>query len=96
MTKLNAPMATPQIRVTRLTPAFWRITFDNPPLNLMGPQLVGECREILSQWEVGTGLVAGGGPMARLPRLMGRGRALEVLPSSARTSTETWQKPMAM
>jgi enoyl-CoA hydratase/carnithine racemase len=33
----------------------------------------------LSQWEVGVGLVAGGGPMARLPRLMGRQRALEVL-----------------
>src|SRR6059058_4818202 len=37
---------------------------------------------ILSQWEVGAGLVAGGGPMARLPRLIGRGRALEVLLSS--------------
>lgn len=28
---------------------------------------------------VGAGLVPGGGPMARLPRLIGRGRALEVL-----------------
>jgi enoyl-CoA hydratase/carnithine racemase len=36
-------------------------------------------RAVLSQWEVGGGLVPGGGPMARLPRLMGRGRALEVL-----------------
>jgi enoyl-CoA hydratase/carnithine racemase len=34
---------------------------------------------IFSQWEVGVGLVAGGGPMARLPRVMGRARALEVL-----------------
>src|SRR5262245_64984149 len=34
---------------------------------------------ILSQWEVGAGLVPGGGPMARLPRLIGRGRALEIL-----------------
>ena len=39
-------------------------------------------KAILSQWEVGVGMVAGGGPMARLPRLMGRGRALEVLLSS--------------
>ena len=39
-------------------------------------------KALLSQWEVGVGLVAGGGPMARLPRLMGRGRALEVLLSS--------------
>ena len=37
---------------------------------------------ILSQWEVGVGMVAGGGPMARLPRLIGRARALEVLLSS--------------
>jgi len=36
-------------------------------------------KAILSQWEVGVGLIPGGGPMARLPRLMGRGRALEVL-----------------
>lgn len=36
-------------------------------------------RAILSQWEVGAGLVPGGGPMARLPRLVGRGRALEIL-----------------
>ena len=36
-------------------------------------------KAILSQFEVGAGIVPGGGPMARLPRLMGRGRALEVL-----------------
>jgi enoyl-CoA hydratase/carnithine racemase len=36
----------------------------------------------LSQWEVGVGLVAGGGPTARLPRLIGRNRALEVLMGS--------------
>jgi enoyl-CoA hydratase/carnithine racemase len=36
-------------------------------------------KAVLSQFEVGAGIVPGGGPMARLPRLMGRGRALEVL-----------------
>jgi enoyl-CoA hydratase/carnithine racemase len=36
-------------------------------------------KAILSQWEVGAGLAPGGGPIARLPRLIGRGRALEVL-----------------
>jgi enoyl-CoA hydratase/carnithine racemase len=36
-------------------------------------------KAILSQWEVGVGMVAGGGPMARLPRQIGRARALEVL-----------------
>jgi enoyl-CoA hydratase/carnithine racemase len=172
---VNATTKTAQIRLSRSSPAYWRITFDNPPLNVMGPQFVQEFREImtaieddeqvkvvvfdsavegfflnhsdflanfedlkrippgptgleawpdilvrltrapvvsialirgratgngseialacdmtfvsrekavLSQWEVGVGLVAGGGPMARLPLLMGRGRALEVLLSS--------------
>src|SRR5881275_2989148 len=36
-------------------------------------------KAILSHFEVGAGVVPGSGPMARLPRLMGRGRALEVL-----------------
>jgi enoyl-CoA hydratase/carnithine racemase len=39
-------------------------------------------RALLSQWEVGVGMVAGGGPMTRLPRLIGRSRAMEVLMSS--------------
>jgi enoyl-CoA hydratase/carnithine racemase len=39
-------------------------------------------KTLLSQWEMGVGLVPGGGPMARLPRVMGRGRALEVLLSA--------------
>src|ERR1700722_4694129 len=161
-----------QIRLARISGAYWRVTFDNPPLNVMGPQFVREFKEgiaaieadadvkglvfdsaregaflnhsdffanfkeltsmpqgptgleawpdllvrltrapvvsialirgratgngselalacdmrfasrekaLLSQWEVGAGLVPGGGPMARLPRLLGRGRALEVL-----------------
>lgn len=53
----------------------------------VGSELVLACdmrfasreKAVLSQFEVGAGLVPGGGPMARLPRLMGRGRALEVL-----------------
>jgi enoyl-CoA hydratase/carnithine racemase len=39
-------------------------------------------KAIFSQWEVGVGMVAGGGPMARLPQVMGRNRAMEVLLSS--------------
>jgi enoyl-CoA hydratase/carnithine racemase len=34
---------------------------------------------LLGHFEVATGLVPGGGPMARLSRLVGRGRALEIL-----------------
>lgn len=36
-------------------------------------------KAVLSQFEIGAGFVPGGGPMARLPRLIGRGRAMEVL-----------------
>jgi enoyl-CoA hydratase/carnithine racemase len=36
-------------------------------------------KTIMGHFEVGAGIVPGGAPMARLPRLMGRGRALEVL-----------------
>jgi enoyl-CoA hydratase/carnithine racemase len=36
-------------------------------------------KAVISQWEIGAGLVPGGGPMARMPRLIGRGRALEML-----------------
>jgi enoyl-CoA hydratase/carnithine racemase len=34
---------------------------------------------LLGLFEVGLGVVRGGGPVARLPRLVGRGRALEIL-----------------
>ncbi len=36
-------------------------------------------RAVLGQFEVGAGFIPGGGPMARLSRLVGRGRALEIL-----------------
>jgi len=39
-------------------------------------------KALLSHFEVGVGVVPGGGPMARLPRIIGRGRALEVLLSA--------------
>src|SRR5438067_7227110 len=167
---MNSATTTAQLRLDRVTPSYCRVTLDNPPLNLMGPEFVLQIREIitalenddrvkvvvfesavdgvflnhsdflasfedltripqgptgleawpdvlvrltrapfvsiasirgratgngseialacdmsfasreravLSQWEVGVGLVAGGGPMARLPRLIGRNRAME-------------------
>ena len=163
---------TKQIILTRRSPAYWRVTLNNPPLNIFGPKTIPQLNEvitalesdeqlkvvvfdsavegfflthydflakiedttslppgptglqplpdmlvrlsrapvvsiasirgratgvgselalacdmrfasrekaILSHFEVGAGVVPGGGPMARLPRLMGRGRALEVL-----------------
>ena len=172
---MNDSKPSAQLRITRRTPAYWRVTIDNPPINVMGPPMVKDFQQvieaiegdeqvrvvvfdsavdgyflnhsdfnarfedltsmpngptglppwpdvlvrlthapvasialirgratgngseltlacdmsfasrektIISQWEAGVGLVAGGGPMARLPQLIGRNRALEVLLSS--------------
>ena len=40
-----------QIRLVRQTPAYWRITFDNPPLNVMGPQTVRQFQQLIGQIE---------------------------------------------
>jgi len=161
-----------QIRLSRVTPGYWRVTLHNPPFNIFGPGTISQLRTVvaaiegdpqvkvvvfesdvpgffmthfdfvppleettglppgktglpqlpdilvrlskapvvsiamirgratgvgselalacdmrfasrenalLSQFEIGAGFVPGGGPSARLPRLIGRGRALEVL-----------------
>jgi hypothetical protein len=39
-------------------------------------------RAVLARFELGPGAVPGGGPATRLPRLVGRGRALEILMSA--------------
>jgi enoyl-CoA hydratase/carnithine racemase len=48
---VNTTTKTAQIRLTRSSAAFWRVTFDNPPLNLMGPEFVLEFREIMTALE---------------------------------------------
>src|SRR5258708_12566135 len=49
--QVNATTTTAQIRLSRLSPAYWRITFNNPPLNVMGPQFVQEFREVVTAIE---------------------------------------------
>jgi enoyl-CoA hydratase/carnithine racemase len=49
-------------------------------------------RAIFGQIEAGTGLVPGGGAMQHLARLMGRGRALEVLLSAADFDADTAER----
>jgi enoyl-CoA hydratase/carnithine racemase len=180
-TETHTPTVTKQVSLKRLSPHYWRVTFDHPPLNIFGPEMLPQVLEIftaietdeqvkvvvfdsavkdfflihldflsnldelahlpagptglhpwpemlvrlsrspvvsiasirgratgmgselalacdmrfasrekaiLSQFEVGAGLVPGGGPMARLSRLMGRGRALEVILSANDISGE--------
>src|SRR6266581_3172457 len=41
----------PQIKLNRQSPSSWRVIFDNPPLNLMGPEFVLEFREIMTAIE---------------------------------------------
>ncbi len=48
---MNATTKRAQIRLSRSSPACWRITFDNPPLNVMGPQFVQEFREVVTAIE---------------------------------------------
>ena len=40
-----------QVRLIKVSPTLWRVTFDNPPLNLMGPEFVVEFGEIVTAIE---------------------------------------------
>ena len=40
-----------QIRLARRSPAYWRVTFDNPPLNVMGPEMVKEFQKVINAIE---------------------------------------------
>jgi len=47
-TVMSSPGKSTQIRLTRTSASYWRVTFDNPPLNLMGAAFVPQFREIVS------------------------------------------------
>jgi hypothetical protein len=40
MTTASAVTKPAQIRITKRSPAYWRVTIDNPPINVMGPEMV--------------------------------------------------------
>ena len=40
---------TGQVRLTRSSPDYARVTFDNPPLNVMGPEFVVQLERIISE-----------------------------------------------
>ena len=48
---MNATTKMPQIEVSRSSAAYWRVTFNNPPLNVMGPNSFWNCRNIMSALE---------------------------------------------
>ena len=51
LTQMNAPAKPTQIRLTRRSPAYWRVTIDNPPINVMGPEMVKQFQEVINALE---------------------------------------------
>ena len=40
-----------EVRVERHTPEYWRVTFNNPPFNIFGPQTIPQLNEVITQIE---------------------------------------------
>src|SRR5258707_11044152 len=38
-------------KLTKVNPAYWRATFDNPPINMLGPETMLELRGLVGQFE---------------------------------------------
>src|SRR5271166_5283633 len=51
MTTAGAPTKPAQIRVARRSAAYWRVTIDNPPINVMGPEMVKQFQEVIGALE---------------------------------------------
>src|SRR3954467_3729457 len=50
-TQMNTPTQLTQIRFTRRSPAYWRVTIDNPPINVMGPEMVRQFQRVIGTIE---------------------------------------------
>ncbi|GJH33646.1 hypothetical protein CBA19CS91_12835 [Paraburkholderia hospita] len=48
---MNATTNPVPIRVTQRSPAYWRVTIDNPPINVMGPPMVQQFNEVIDALE---------------------------------------------
>jgi enoyl-CoA hydratase/carnithine racemase len=46
-----APAKSAQLLVTQRSPAYWRVTINNPPINVMGPEMVREFQHIIDSLE---------------------------------------------
>src|SRR5215472_6990840 len=40
-----------QFKVDKITPGYWRLTLDNPPINMLGPQTILELQDLVGQFE---------------------------------------------
>jgi hypothetical protein len=39
------------VRLERVTPEYWRVTFDNPPFNIFGPETIPQLSAVITQIE---------------------------------------------
>src|SRR5260370_21362236 len=46
-----AATKTTTIRLARRSPEYWRVTFDQPPLNIFGPEMLPQVNEIITALE---------------------------------------------
>src|SRR5580692_8380587 len=46
-----AATKTPEIRLARRSPEYWRVTFDHPPLNIFGPEMLPQVNEVITAIE---------------------------------------------
>src|SRR6202453_4893942 len=51
MAIVSAATKSTQIRLARRSPAYWRVTIDNPPINVMGPEMVRQLQEVIDALE---------------------------------------------
>src|SRR3984885_2484615 len=51
MATMIAPTKTEQVRLARRSPAYWLVTIDNPPINVMGPEMVQQFQEVIDALE---------------------------------------------
>ena len=51
LTQMNAATKPAQIRLARRSPAYWRVTIDNPPINVMGPEMLRQFQEVIDALE---------------------------------------------
>ncbi|MFD1561715.1 enoyl-CoA hydratase/isomerase family protein [Paraburkholderia silviterrae] len=40
-----------QFKLTKVSPSYWRLTFDNPPINMIDPQSMLELQDLVTQFE---------------------------------------------
>src|ERR1700691_2642999 len=48
---VSTPTKPAQIRVARRSPAYWRVTIDTPPINVMGPEMVQQFQQVINALE---------------------------------------------